>query len=213
MEILLLRKTGLEWEALTKPSRRLRPGYRILFPGFEGVRRLLPRNWLIPGEDGFYCATAMRSFYLPGGHIPLPPYIERSDEAVDAERYQTVSAKTQRLSRCTHRRPALYHPAFEEIRGPGVEIAHCGTACRLGHFPPGYLLDIRSIKCTANFIRSVRDSFTSIRPGKGGRITAVGTTVVRTLETIYDIKPGLSAGQERPTALSTQVMKSRPLTG
>ena len=116
VEILLLRKTGLEWEALTKPSRRLRPGYRIFFPGFEGVEAVITAE-LAYREDGFYCATAM-SFISQAGHIPLPPYIERSDEAVDAERYQTVYAKH---SGSAARHSCTHHPAFGEIKARGLK--------------------------------------------------------------------------------------------
>lgn len=198
VEILLLRKTGLEWEALTKPSRRLRPGYRILFPGFEGVEAVITAELAYPGGRRLLLRNCDEELFISqAGHIPLPPYIERSDEAVDAERYQTVYAKHSGSAAAPTAGLHFTTRLLEEIKARGVEIATVVLHVGLDTFRPVTCNDIRQHKMHREFYQVSAETASRLNQAreKGGRITAVGTTVVRTLETIYDINRGYQAGQ------------------
>ena len=131
--------------------------YRMEFPG--GVEAVLERH----------------------GHVPLPPYIERPDDGADAERYQTVFA---------HHAGAVAAPTaglhFDEalltsLRDQGVEVASVTLHVGAGTFQPMRVEDVSEHRMHAERYRippATRERLDACR----GRIIAVGTTVVRTLE-------------------------------
>ena len=120
------------------------------------------------------------------GHIPLPPYIHRSDAAEDRTRYQTVFADTERLGSAAAPTAGLHFTpdVLEKIRGKGVRIEHVTLHVGLGTFQPLRVETLAEIALheepytlpasTANAILQTQKS--------GGRVIAVGTTTVRTLE-------------------------------
>src|SRR5512136_164974 len=80
-----------EWKALIKGAGKLKPGGRIRFEqGFEGQIEDLKDG---KGRVTFSYQGEVRELLEKIGHVPLPPYIKRGDEAVDRERYQTVFAE------------------------------------------------------------------------------------------------------------------------
>ncbi|HEU5175348.1 MAG TPA: S-adenosylmethionine:tRNA ribosyltransferase-isomerase, partial [Gemmatimonadaceae bacterium] len=93
-EVLLLRRIGdgERWEAMVSPGGKLKPGRRVhVAPGFDVViESVTERRTRIVRLE---CAEDAAAMIEAHGHIPLPPYIERSDVAEDAERYQTVYAR------------------------------------------------------------------------------------------------------------------------
>jgi len=198
VEILLLRKKDSEWEALVKPARRLRPGYRILFPGFGGVEAVITSELDFPGGRRLLLRNCDEELFISqAGHIPLPPYIERSDESGDAERYQTIYAKHSGSAAAPTAGLHFTARLLEEIKAQGVEIATIVLHVGLGTFRPVTCKDIRQHKMHREFYQVSEETASRLNQAreKGGRITAVGTTVVRTLETIYDINRGYQAGQ------------------
>ena len=98
VEVLLLRpvdRAAREWEALVHPGKKMRVGERVLFAGGLEAEVIARREF---GER----TLRFQSHAHPGdiyeeferiGHVPLPPYIKRPDEAGDRERYQTVFAR------------------------------------------------------------------------------------------------------------------------
>src|SRR4051794_2908298 len=94
IEVLLVRSVGQnEWEALVKPGRKIRTGEILYFDKSEIRAEVIDR-----GEYGlrrlrFTGAGDLLAAIEQAGHVPLPPYIRRSDETEDRERYQTVFAK------------------------------------------------------------------------------------------------------------------------
>ena len=119
------------------------------------------------------------------GHIPLPPYIERADNASDSERYQTVYA---------HHPGAVAAPTaglhFDEamlarLQGMGVETAFVTLHVGAGTFQPIRANDIRKHHMHAEYLSVPAATCDKIIEAKkeGRRVVAVGTTVVRALET------------------------------
>jgi S-adenosylmethionine:tRNA ribosyltransferase-isomerase len=188
MEVLLVEKLGdREWEALVRPGRRARPGTEILFEGLtaEVVDKREDRYRLRFSEP-------VEPHLDRLGHIPLPPYIHRPehrpehrpDEAADRERYQTVFARTPGAIAAPTAGLHFSEGLLEEIAAAGIGIARVTLHVGIGTFKPvsaekveDHRMDRERYEVgeeTAQAIRRTRES--------GGRIVAVGTTVVRTLE-------------------------------
>jgi S-adenosylmethionine:tRNA ribosyltransferase-isomerase len=119
------------------------------------------------------------------GHMPLPPYIQRDDDRQDQERYQTVYA--QRPGAVAAPTAGLHfdEAMLERLAGRGIASAHVTLHVGAGTFQP-----VRSEKLDQHVMHSewlevgqdVVDAVAATR-ARGGRVVAVGTTSVRSLET------------------------------
>ena len=183
-EVLLLRSLGgLEWEAMVHPGGKLKPGRVVKFAddfNAEIVATTERRTRVVRLNTPLEIDDAIEKY----GHVPLPPYITRTDEAADSERYQTVYAKESGSVAAPtaglHFTPELLgRLASKGVRRADV-ILHVGA----GTFKPvetehpadhvmheeAYIVPAR----TAAILNETRSN--------GGKIWAVGTTSVRTLE-------------------------------
>jgi S-adenosylmethionine:tRNA ribosyltransferase-isomerase len=118
------------------------------------------------------------------GHIPLPPYIDRPDEAADRERYQTVYS--QRPGAVAAPTAGLHfdHGLLERLAEKGVEMAYVTLHVGAGTFQPVRVENIQDHHMHAEYVevpQSVVDAIMKTRH-HGGRVIAVGTTSVRSLE-------------------------------
>ena len=128
------------------------------------------------------------------GHMPLPPYIQRSDDNSDRERYQTVYAKhTGAVAAPTaglHFDDGMIH----RLQAKGVNIGFVTLHVGAGTFQPLRVDDVSEHKMHAEVVevsRQTCDLITSVQKN-GGKVIAVGTTVVRSLESAAqhgDLKP------------------------
>lgn len=202
VELFLLQPEDPEarvWQALVRPAKRLKPGHRVSFPGYDGVwawiEEVLPgagmRRLRWEGVDNVY------EFMEQAGHVPLPPYICRPDEELDRERYQTVFAR-KRGSVAAPTAGLHFTPEIlDQLGGQGIDIQYILLHVGLGTFRPVYSADIRQHRMhaerfelepgTAEALNSCRDC--------GGRIVAVGSTVARTLESSCDREGRFAAGR------------------
>ena len=200
-EVLLLRPLpalGADvWEAMVRPGGKLRPGRRItVAPGLaveildvDPAHRTRRVRLLAAGGDAL--AAVERH-----GHIPLPPYIQRPDSAEDEARYQTVYARaTGSVAAPTaglHFTPEVL--AAVEARGVRrVEVVlHVGA----GTFrpvevddPAAHVMHEESYEVTPASAAAVNATRAA-----GGRVWAVGTTSMRTLESAADPDGTVRAG-------------------
>ena len=201
IELLLVEKFGLRtWEALARPARRLRPGGMLeLEGGLEaevtaigegGRRRLRFTSEVEPHLERF-------------GHMPLPPYIQRGDEAADRETYQTVYARHPGAIAAPtaglHFTPEL----LAELDARGIGRAAVTLHVGYGTFKPIAVERVEDHRMDREHYRISDETARAIRRTResGGRIVAVGTTVVRTLESA-----ALAGGGEVcPGAASTEL--------
>lgn len=120
------------------------------------------------------------------GHIPLPPYIKRSDDAEDLSRYQTVYAREDKLGSVAAPTAGLHFT--EELRqrlaGQGVQWAEVTLYVGYGTFSPVRCEDIRQHRMHREYIEVPEATVTAIQQARAERrpIIAVGTTSVRALE-------------------------------
>jgi S-adenosylmethionine:tRNA ribosyltransferase-isomerase len=185
IEVLLLRPDGDCWEAMVRPGRRLREGAEIAFVGadvvavVEAVLDSGHRKLRFVGSD------TLDDLLSRQGHIPLPPYIRREDTAEDRERYQTVYAQVDGSVAAPtaglHFTPEL----LDEIQKKGISIARVLLHVGPGTFKTVTTDDVRDHEMDAEFWEVGAEAAETVNRcrAQGGRVIAVGTTSVRTLET------------------------------
>ncbi|MBF0470326.1 MAG: tRNA preQ1(34) S-adenosylmethionine ribosyltransferase-isomerase QueA [Gammaproteobacteria bacterium] len=118
------------------------------------------------------------------GHIPLPPYIERADEAMDRERYQTLWAEREGAVAAPTAGLHFDQPLLNEIATLGVESAYVTLHVGAGTFQPVRVERIDQHQMHSEWIEISPEVCAAIERTRrrGGRVIAVGTTVVRALE-------------------------------
>lgn len=183
------------WEALVRPGGKLKPGRRVVVAeGFEV--EILDST---PGGGRVVRLVTEEPVDLAlerHGRIPLPPYLERDDEALDRERYQTVYARVPGSVAAPTAGLHFTRELLEEVEGLGVEVVRLVLHVGVGTFRP--LDEGGPIPETLHAERyevspPAAEAVNAAR-ARGGRVWAVGTTVVRTLETLADedgrVRPG-----------------------
>ncbi len=200
IEILLLSKRGENWEALVKPARRMPQGSRVFFPDHPGVEMEVTAEL----ENGgrllrfLHCPNEM-AFLDQAGKMPLPPYISRPAEEKDKTSYQTIYARQAGSAAAPtaglHFTPKL----LQDLQDSGVNVARILLHVGLGTFRPVSCADIREHQMHYEYFEIDEDTAERLNNTRqnGKNIVAVGTTVVRTLETVYNKDYGFcgQAGQ------------------
>ena len=187
-EILLLRSLGdALWEAMVHPGGKLKPGRVVRFAeDFEAeiVSTTERRTRVVRLKSSLPLDTAIEKY----GHVPLPHYIERADQASDEERYQTVYAKESGSVAAPtaglHFTPEL----LDRLAAKGVKRADVVLHVGAGTFKPvdtehpaDHVMHEESYAIPIVAADTLNDT-----RGSGGKIWAVGTTSVRTLESAID---------------------------
>jgi len=190
IEVLLTEHLGGEdWSALVRPSRKVEPGEHLHFHAPGETEPLLTAEILAAGEFGertlrFAPTPDFQAALEKIGHMPLPPYIHRSDSLEDRDRYQTVyshepgsaAAPTAGL----HFTPAI----LDQLRQNGIQIETITLHVGLGTFQPVRAKDLADIHLHAEHYTLPAATATAINTAlaEGRRIIAAGTTTTRTLE-------------------------------
>jgi S-adenosylmethionine:tRNA ribosyltransferase-isomerase len=178
IERILDARTALVHARASKPWR---PGMRVLFSDGVEARMLERDGGLLIVE--FQGAT-LPEFLYAHGHMPLPPYIVRDDDAEDKERYQTVYAKVPGAVAAPTAGLHFDAPLLETLEKQGVQSARVTLHVGAGTFQPVREGDIRDHKMhseRAVVAQDVCDAVAQTRAA-GKRVVAVGTTAVRSLE-------------------------------
>lgn len=195
VEVLVERVTAAH-EALVhlRASHKPKPGARLRLAGAIEAEVL--------GRAGeffrlrFDPARTVLEWLEAHGEVPLPPYIARSAEDMDAERYQTVYARTPGSVAAPTAGLHFDAQMLARLRALGVETAHVTLHVGAGTFQPVRVTDVREHRmhsewyevpaATAAAIASTRE--------RGGRVLAVGTTSLRTLEAAAGPDGGVRPG-------------------
>lgn len=119
------------------------------------------------------------------GHMPLPPYIERVDNSADQDRYQTVFAEQQGAVAAPTAGLHYTDALLEQIRAKGVRVETITLHVGAGTYQPVRVDDVNDHEMHSEYIEVSQQVCDAISHTKhnGGRVIAVGTTVVRSLET------------------------------
>jgi S-adenosylmethionine:tRNA ribosyltransferase-isomerase len=185
---------GRRWRALGQASKPIREGARLVFDGIEA--RVLAAE-----GEGFYAVELDRegrdleAALERAGRIPLPPYIRRAPGPLDRDRYQTIWARAPGSAAAPTAGLHFTDALLARLEARGV----ARTAVTL-HVGPGTFLPVRGDDLDAHRMHAERydvspeaaDAIAACR-ARGGRVVAVGTTSVRTLESAFDgarVAPG-----------------------
>ncbi|HUP90050.1 MAG TPA: tRNA preQ1(34) S-adenosylmethionine ribosyltransferase-isomerase QueA, partial [Longimicrobiales bacterium] len=200
-EVLLLRPQGEGegegevWEALVKPGARLQAGKSVRIADDFAIdivevkddgTRVVRLSTSIPVAD------ALQRY----GHMPLPPYMDREEEAIDRERYQTVYAREQGSVAAPtaglHFTPEL----LASIEEKGTSVARITLHVGVGTFRPVEVEDPAEhvMHEEIYFVSAAAAQQINDVRAKGGKVWAVGTTVTRTLESIAEDDGTINAG-------------------
>ncbi len=132
----------------------------------------------------FHVAESLEAWLLHAGRLPLPPYIQREPGVDDRERYQTVFAK--QLGAVAAPTAGLHfdEPLLNALRARGVEFGHVTLHVGAGTFQPMRVELVHEHRMHSEWLNVGAELVAQIRRtrGRGGRVIAVGTTVVRALE-------------------------------
>ena len=192
IEIFLLKDCGdKKWEALIKPSKRIKEGMDIKIAdclSVKALENLGDGKWLVELiYDGILYEILDKV-----GNIPLPPYIERKmtdDErkSLDYDRYQTVYAKHEGSVAAPTAGLHFTKEILDKLKAKGVEIAYVNLTVGLGTFRPVKCENILDHKMDSEEFEISKETADAINRAKaqGKKLVAVGTTSVRTLETAY----------------------------
>ncbi|MBS1851370.1 MAG: tRNA preQ1(34) S-adenosylmethionine ribosyltransferase-isomerase QueA [Acidobacteria bacterium] len=174
-----------EWECLVRPGKKIGLGERLFFGAHDELQaEVIARGEF--GERRLRFAPVADFFGLVEqiGHVPLPPYIARQDDAQDRGRYQTVYAQ-ERGSVAAPTAGLHFTPEIlERIRQRGIETAEVTLHVGLGTFQPIRVTSVEDHKLhrEAYAIPEAAAAAISRARAAGRRVVAVGTTTVRTLE-------------------------------
>lgn len=186
---------GEDWLVLIRPSRKVKEGAKLAFPdaAMEGtaIRRGGEGEWVLRVS----CGGAVPEALERAGAVPLPPYIRRPPDEEDRRRYQTVYADEPGSVAAPTAGLHFTHELMRRLEEGGVGIAKVTL-----HVGPGTFRPVRTEKIEEHEIEPERyhipdETARRIAETKrdGGRVVAVGTTTVRTLEGASDggaVRPG-----------------------
>jgi S-adenosylmethionine:tRNA ribosyltransferase-isomerase len=198
-EVLLLRAlddAGSRWEAMVQPGAKLKPGRVVhIAPGFDAE--------IVEATDR---GTRVVRLVAEGnahdlierhGHVPLPPYIARSDSPVDAERYQTVYAR-ERGSVAAPTAGLHFTPELlASLAAKGVRRAEVVLHVGAGTFKPVDVADAADHVMHEDWYRVPGDAAAAYNATRdaGANVWATGTTTLRTLETVVDANGRIRSGE------------------
>ncbi len=187
VEVFLLKRRDKDvWETLVKPGKKCRPGTEVSFG--DGLMRAKILETVEEGirlvrfsYDGIFEEVLDRL-----GEMPLPPYI--THKLQDKDRYQTVYAKYDGSAAAPTAGLHFTKEYLAELTGAGVRLAYVTLHVGLGTFRPVKVENVKEHHMHSESYEITEDTASLINRTKeeGGRIICVGTTSLRTIESVAD---------------------------
>ncbi len=186
VEVLLLKRRGIcEWEVLVRPGKKAKVGARLVV---SDELSLTVKDRTETGERivDFHFDGVFEDILSRVGSMPLPPYIH--EKLKDKDRYQTVYCKTDGSAAAPTAGLHFTRGLLEKIEGMGVQIAEVLLHVGLGTFRPVKEEDLTGHVMHSEYYCVSEEAAQTVNAAKreGRRVIAVGTTSVRTLETVAD---------------------------
>ena len=210
IEVLFIRRASLaadgreHWEAIGRASKPLRVGTRVEWD--EIVIEVLEKSaegTLLVAVDAH--GADFEQILAERGHLPLPPYMRRTDEVVDLERYQTVYARRTASAAAPTAGLHFTPEMFGRLRERHVEVARLELEIGLGTFRAVTVDDLDDHPMHAETFAVGPELVQAVRAARERHapVVAVGTTVVRALESAAD---PAHPGEVRVTHGETRLM-------
>jgi len=168
--------------AHVRASKAPKPGTRLKLENAVDVEMIARHDALFELE--FLHQESVLSLLEAHGHMPLPPYIDRPDEESDKERYQTVYNRKPGAVAAPTAGLHFDQDLLNQIQAKGVEFAYVTLHVGAGTFQPVRVDNIEDHKMHSEYAEVPQATVDAIQAAKarGGRVIAVGTTSVRSLE-------------------------------
>ena len=186
IELLLTRQESDEtWQALVRPGRKVRTGEILEFGDGQLEAEVLGRGEYGLRRVRLRAATgSVEDAIDRWGHVPLPPYIHRLDDAADRETYQTVYAKVRGAVAAPTAGFHFTDRVLDALRSRGVDTCEITLHVGLGTFQPVRTERVEEHKMEPERFEISEQAATTLNRAldEGRRIIPVGTTSVRTLE-------------------------------
>jgi S-adenosylmethionine:tRNA ribosyltransferase-isomerase len=200
VELLLLRPLELgHWEVLARPARRLDRGTRIELGGGSIHAKVIGCLGYGKRTVAFFSEGDFFEMIEKNGQTPLPPYIQRAGtelEARDRERYQTVYAR-ERGSVAAPTAGLHFTPRVLRVLSErGVGVAEVTLHVGYGTFQPMRTDSVEEHQMDSERFTIPTETVQALERtrARGGKVIAVGTTTVRTLESAADERGAVTAG-------------------
>ncbi|MBQ9494218.1 MAG: tRNA preQ1(34) S-adenosylmethionine ribosyltransferase-isomerase QueA [Treponema sp.] len=180
-----LDESGALWNVMVKNAKKQKGGMRYAFPdGSVGTIIEDAKNARTEFRSLRFERALNEAWFEKNGHMPLPPYIKRSDELLDAERYQTVYAKETGSAACPTAGLHFTERMLQTLSQNGIDIAWVTLHVGLGTFLPVRETEIEKHKMHEEMYTIPEETASKVNEAKreGRTVLAVGTTSVRTLE-------------------------------
>ena len=205
VEVLLLKRYDIHtWEALMRPGKKGKIGARFTV---SDELSFIVRGITDSGERviEFSYEGVFEEILQKVGTMPLPPYIKK--KLKDQQRYNTVYSETDGSAAAPTAGLHFTEELLEKIKAKGVQIAEVLLHVGLGTFRPVKEEVITEHKMHSEYYEISEDAAETVNAAKreGRRVVAVGTTSVRTLETVADDK-----GMVRPCHGNTEIFLYPP---
>jgi S-adenosylmethionine:tRNA ribosyltransferase-isomerase len=195
IEVFLLRELNHEarlWDVLVDPARKIRVGNKLYFEDENGLDALVAEvvdnttsrgrtiRFLFDGPEEDFQKELLRL-----GNMPLPKYIEREPEALDRERYQTIFAKEVGAVAAPTAGLHFSRELMKRLELKGVNFAELTLHIGLGTFRTIDVEDLSKHKMEAEYFKIGAQASETVNKGiqNDKKICAVGTTVMRSIET------------------------------
>ncbi|HLJ62262.1 MAG TPA: tRNA preQ1(34) S-adenosylmethionine ribosyltransferase-isomerase QueA [bacterium] len=195
VEVLLLRPDGRgAWEALVRPSRRVREGARLVFG--DGTLEAVagPRTDSGTRLVTLSCRGDLRAVLDEVGEMPVPPYIERPLD--DPDDYQTVYAEREGAVAAPTAGLHFTDGLLAVLRTQGVDVVFLTLHVGIGTFRAVEAEDVAAHRMDAEWYDVTPQTARAINTARarGARVVVVGTTSVRTLESVAQDDGTVAAG-------------------
>lgn len=194
VEIFLLRRLdAVTWETLVKPGRKIAEGAEIFF-GNELSCKVVGRTDFGGRVIEFKFSGVFEEILDRLGETPLPPYIH--EKLADAERYQTVYNRERGSAAAPTAGLHFTQEQMRDLENFGVSLGFVTLHVGLGTFRPVQVETIEQHEMHEEFFSIPQETANLIRETKqrGGRVIAVGTTSIRTLEAAALDKNSVAVG-------------------
>lgn len=184
--LLLNREDKTDWEVMVKPGKKAKPGAVIEFGDGKLTAQVLE---VMPGGNRkvrFNFEGIFEEVLDELGTMPLPPYITETLE--DQERYQTVYSKHKGSAAAPTAGLHFTNDLLERIKAMGIKIAYVTLHVGLGTFRPVKVDNILEHEMHSEYCYILEEDAKIINETRqgGGKVFAVGTTSLRTLESLAD---------------------------
>ena len=176
-----------EWECLTKSSKPLKAGTKVLFPE-EVSGEMIVCGSMTGNRIRFDRIPDLAEKLDRIGHMPLPPYIGREDDQDDRERYQTVYARKDGALAAPTAGLHFTDEVLAQLASAGIRVEKITLHVGLGTFLPVRVENVADHRMHEERYSVTPETAAAVNEARksGRRVVAVGTTVARTLESVWD---------------------------